>query len=356
MTGTRAAVRDLASLPAGHAAADAVVGLVDARGGVLGGSPAFRRLARSRTGAGDVWGLAASPAIKRPGRSAVRVVGDVGDWRPFLGEFRDGAYLEHFTDPDVAAALGLPKDDPRRAGLVRTGAVVDEDRAALACHLQTLGSGRASATCVRLQRGDQPPAQVVELAWPLEPEGGSRLVVGLVELISRASEPAAPDAGALALAALEHVADGVAIVDCADAEWPRLAWASQGWTAVADRGRGRRAGEPAGAGRADRAASLDELLPDGAGPARVLAVRPAAERVAVLTTRPRGRRPLAGQLSARQQEILGLVAAGTSDAAIATRLGAVPATVRNHVAAATARFGARGRAEAIAAARELGLI
>jgi DNA-binding NarL/FixJ family response regulator len=61
------------------------------------------------------------------------------------------------------------------------------------------------------------------------------------------------------------------------------------------------------------------------------------------------------QLTAREREILGLVAAGRSNAQIAEQLFLSPKTVRNNVSNVFAKLHVAGRAEAIVRAREAGL-
>jgi DNA-binding NarL/FixJ family response regulator len=60
-------------------------------------------------------------------------------------------------------------------------------------------------------------------------------------------------------------------------------------------------------------------------------------------------------LSAREREILELVAAGRPNADIAERLGIAPKTIRNHVSTIFAKLQVRDRSEAIVRAREAGL-
>jgi DNA-binding CsgD family transcriptional regulator/tetratricopeptide (TPR) repeat protein len=75
---------------------------------------------------------------------------------------------------------------------------------------------------------------------------------------------------------------------------------------------------------------------------------------------PRGPRPLTranpAGLTARQVEVLGLVAAGCSNAEIARRLFLTPKTVEHHVTAILRKLRAGTRAGAVDAARELGVI
>ncbi len=54
---------------------------------------------------------------------------------------------------------------------------------------------------------------------------------------------------------------------------------------------------------------------------------------------------MAGALSAREREVLGLVAAGLSSKAVAARLGVSPRTVENHRAHLQRKLGLRGAAE-----------
>jgi DNA-binding CsgD family transcriptional regulator len=61
-------------------------------------------------------------------------------------------------------------------------------------------------------------------------------------------------------------------------------------------------------------------------------------------------------LTARQREVLELLAAGMPAKAIATRLGIVEVTVRNHIRAILVALGAHSQLEAIANARRLRLI
>ena len=87
---------------------------------------------------------------------------------------------------------------------------------------------------------------------------------------------------------------------------------------------------------------------DGVLAASVLdrVVRPATSR------RPDGPFP---SLTAREHEILELVAHGHSNAYIADRFVLSLKTVRNHVSAVLAKIGAATRAEAVAMARDAGM-
>jgi DNA-binding NarL/FixJ family response regulator len=70
---------------------------------------------------------------------------------------------------------------------------------------------------------------------------------------------------------------------------------------------------------------------------------------------PRVAQPAFPELSAREREVLDLIAAGLSNAAIATRLGLAVKTVGNHTSAIFAKLQVAGRAEAIIRARDAGL-
>jgi DNA-binding NarL/FixJ family response regulator len=67
-------------------------------------------------------------------------------------------------------------------------------------------------------------------------------------------------------------------------------------------------------------------------------------------------RRLAERLTARERQVLGLVAAGLGNRAVATRLGIRYSTVRSHVRALIGKLGAHSRLQAVARARELGLL
>lgn len=60
--------------------------------------------------------------------------------------------------------------------------------------------------------------------------------------------------------------------------------------------------------------------------------------------------------SAREREVLGLLAMGATDPQIAVELGLSPATVQTHVRNAKTKLGARTRAHAVALGLERGLI
>ncbi len=98
--------------------------------------------------------------------------------------------------------------------------------------------------------------------------------------------------------------------------------------------------------RAIRAAAAGEAI-FGSGVARRLASYLAEP--AMPSARP------FPELSARETEILDLMARGRSNAEITNLLGLSPKTVRNHVSNIFAKLGVRDRAEAIVRAREAGM-
>jgi DNA-binding NarL/FixJ family response regulator len=65
--------------------------------------------------------------------------------------------------------------------------------------------------------------------------------------------------------------------------------------------------------------------------------------------------PVFPELTAREREVLGLIATGRSNADIAKNLSLSPKTVRNHISSVFAKLRVAGRAEAIVLARDAGL-
>ncbi|WP_432511468.1 LuxR C-terminal-related transcriptional regulator [Kineococcus sp. SYSU DK001] len=72
--------------------------------------------------------------------------------------------------------------------------------------------------------------------------------------------------------------------------------------------------------------------------------------------RPAGARTARVSLTARELEVLRLVAAGHAGAVVAERLGLAANTVAQHLTAVRRKYGVRSSAAAAAAAREDGLI
>jgi PAS domain S-box-containing protein len=82
-------------------------------------------------------------------------------------------------------------------------------------------------------------------------------------------------------------------------------------------------------------------------------IRDAPTPAPASTTAPPGPTP---QLTPRQREILGLLAEGQPVKTVARRLGLMETTVRNHVRLLFLALGAHSQLEAVARAREYGLI
>jgi DNA-binding NarL/FixJ family response regulator len=81
-----------------------------------------------------------------------------------------------------------------------------------------------------------------------------------------------------------------------------------------------------------------------------------AQRVlSFLHAPPQGQEQAFPELSAREHQILDLLAAGLNNAAIAERIGAAPKTVANNVSTIFAKLQVADRAQAIVRARDAGL-
>jgi DNA-binding NarL/FixJ family response regulator len=104
-----------------------------------------------------------------------------------------------------------------------------------------------------------------------------------------------------------------------------------------------------------RTASTEQILAGVMAVAAGLIVR---ELTAVESAaQPVGSPPEGSQpLSAREIEIIGLLAEGLANRAIATRLGISEHTVKSHMTSLFAKLGVSTRAEAVARAARLGLI
>jgi len=102
-----------------------------------------------------------------------------------------------------------------------------------------------------------------------------------------------------------------------------------------------------GATTADIAAAIRAVAAGGSA----LEPRVAAKLAAALRA-PRG----AGQLSAREREVLGLIAEGLPGKQIARQLGISERTVKFHTASLLRKLGADNRAQAVAVAAERGLL
>jgi DNA-binding NarL/FixJ family response regulator len=80
-----------------------------------------------------------------------------------------------------------------------------------------------------------------------------------------------------------------------------------------------------------------------------------ARRALAYLSAPRTAKVPFAELTPREREILGLIATGIGNAAIATRLGLAPNTVSNHISSIFAKLQVATRAEAIVRARAAGL-
>jgi DNA-binding CsgD family transcriptional regulator len=98
---------------------------------------------------------------------------------------------------------------------------------------------------------------------------------------------------------------------------------------------------------AGRALSLEQAVAEGLAVARLVASSPSASRMAEGSS-PHG-------LSPREREVLRLIAAGSSNAHIATTLFISPRTASTHAAHILAKLGLTSRAELIAFAHREGL-
>ncbi len=134
-----------------------------------------------------------------------------------------------------------------------------------------------------------------------------------------------------------------------------------GIVALADDARGA-LGAPSGAGRAllPRRATADQL---GAAVEAVLAGLVVTHANALHAVRPPRRRPSAPDepvaldaLTAREIDVLGMMAEGLGNKSIAARLGISAHTVKFHVAAILAKLGASTRTEAVTRGLRRGLI
>ena len=87
----------------------------------------------------------------------------------------------------------------------------------------------------------------------------------------------------------------------------------------------------------------------------LISLDPAGGQRSAVGQRSSWRPPQRGP-SAREREVLGLLAGGSTDAEIASMLGLSSATVQTHVRNAKAKLGAKTRAQAVALALGQGLI
>lgn len=81
-----------------------------------------------------------------------------------------------------------------------------------------------------------------------------------------------------------------------------------------------------------------------------------ADRLLTVLTSPPGAGSPFPQLTAREREILGLLAGGMTNGPIARRLNPSPRTVANHISNILTKIGVADRAQAVVAARKAGLV
>ncbi len=98
------------------------------------------------------------------------------------------------------------------------------------------------------------------------------------------------------------------------------------------------------------AQALQEVMKDTSWLARSV-----FEKLAELRGKPSGRSTPIADLTARERDVLYLVAGARSNRDIGRELGLAPSTVRNYIAALYTKMGVRTRAEAVVWARERGL-
>ncbi|MGH7525654.1 MAG: helix-turn-helix domain-containing protein [Gemmatimonadales bacterium] len=109
-------------------------------------------------------------------------------------------------------------------------------------------------------------------------------------------------------------------------------------------------------GALPRTASGDQIAAAVMAAAAGLAVLPAEPAAALPQLTARTRVPPIQPLTARETEVLAMLAEGIGNKLIAGRLGISEHTVKTHVAAIFGKLGVSTRAEAVASAARLGLI
>lgn len=230
-------------------------------------------------------------------------------------------------DPGAVAAL-----DEAAATVERTGqlwwdyqlAAARAETAWLEGRREAIGEATEAAFRVALER---------RASWPVAELGYWRVRAGLERNLPEwARGPFALQAGGDWRAAA--------------AEWTRAGCRYQAALALAE------GGEPA------QRQALDELQALGAGPAARILTRQLRERgVRSIRTGPRtATRANPAGLTAREVDVLELIAEGLRNAQIAARLHLSPRTVDHHVSTVLRKLGAKTRGEAVARAQRESLI
>ncbi|GIJ73609.1 ATP-binding protein [Virgisporangium ochraceum] len=257
----------------------------------------------------------ARASLDRPGRPGVAVVPALVARGRILSARGDDAALSTL---DEAATTAYGLEEVQWVGPVAS---------ARAEHFLLLGDPQRALAEVRP-------------AWDLASAKGHRWFTA--ELAFRRWQ--AGDAGARPDGPFRQVVDG---------DW---AAAAAAWAM-----RGRRHARLEARAHGDRAACVEALAGlDGVGAVRAATRLRAALRRRGVTGVPRGPRPStaanAAGLTARQAEVLRLLAAGLSTVDIAARLTLSPKTVEHHVSAVLDKLGAASRGRAVAVARDRGLL
>ncbi|MFA1550458.1 ATP-binding protein [Actinomadura chokoriensis] len=272
-------------------------------------------------------------SLDRHHTSAFRVQMTI--WRIALLAARGGGAE---PDPEVLALpldTGFPQTVLPLAQMIIEWRLAEEDRPA------------ARATVDAVLRHPRLTVQPCHL-WPLleaaARAGGPRLPE-IARLAARL--PAATPPAAAHKAAVTALAGGPAGWDTAITTWEKLAQTYSLARALFDAA----CADLAAGNRAAAAARLDRA----AGIADRLGAAPLARRISERARRAGLAGPSGGPLTARESEVMRLLARGRSNREIAEELVISPKTASVHVSNILAKLGVGSRGEAVAAARDRGL-